>query len=159
VHFAGKNGLPYVSVFKYLRDKGVDKKYLSFAGLKQYFADFPDDMWPTLITNPSYTFFTLSDEPTCGAARVYLTGGHSLAVDTTRLPLGMAALLTAKRPAGKRASRAASDVPFTRFAFAQDTGSAIQGAHVDVFWGTGDYAQHASDVMGSLGGLFIMKLK
>jgi membrane-bound lytic murein transglycosylase A len=159
VNFAGKNGLPYVSVFKVLRDKGVDRKYLSFAGLKQYFQDFPDDMWPTLVTNPSYTFFALSDEPPCGAARVYLTGGHSLAVDTSRLPLGMAAFFQAERPAAPKKGRRATSVPFARFALAQDTGGAIQGAHVDVYWGTGDYAQLASDTMNSQGQLFYMKLK
>jgi membrane-bound lytic murein transglycosylase A len=154
--FAGKNGLPYVSVFKTLRDKGVDKKYLSFPGLKQYFLDFPDDMWPTLVTNPSYTFFSLTDEPPCGATRAYLTGGHSIATDPTRLPLGAAALLSAARP---DPAHPGGSLPFTRFALAQDTGSAIQGAHVDVYWGTGDYAQLASDSMNSQGSLFLPKLK
>jgi membrane-bound lytic murein transglycosylase A len=155
VNFAGKNGRPYVSVFKYLRDKNVDAKYLSFPGLKQYFADFPGDMWPTLVTDPSYTFFSLSSEPPCGAAKVYLTGGHSLAVDPSRLPLGMAAFFSAARPA----PNGGADIPFTRFALAQDLGGAIQGAHVDVYWGTGDYAQLASDAMNSQGSLYIMKLK
>lgn len=158
VNFAGKNGLPYVSVFQYLRQQGVDRKYLSFPGLKQYFQDYPGDMWNTLTSDPSYTFFTLSDEPPCGAARVYLTGGHSLAVDPSRLPMGMAALFTAERP--KPAAKAGSgSEPFSRFALAQDTGGAIQGAHVDVYWGTGDYAQLASDSMNSQGTLFIMKLR
>lgn len=155
LNFAGKNGLPYVSVFQYLRDKGVNQKYLSFAGLKEYFLDHPEDMWPTLVTDPSYTFFSISDEPPCGAARVFLTGGHSLAVDVSRLPLGMAALFSATRP---NASGGAA-IPFSRFALAQDTGGAIQGAHVDVYWGTGDYAQLASDTMNSQGTLYFMKLK
>lgn len=139
-------------------------------------------MWPTLVTDPAYTFFSLSDEPPCGAARVYLTGGHSIAVDPTRLPMGMAALFAAARPAppsprrgaemspqgsgdmslqrsGDMSLQRSADIQFSRFALAQDTGSAIQGSHVDVYWGTGDYAQLASDTMNSQGMLFIMKLK
>jgi len=160
VNFAGKNGLPFVSVFKYLRDKGVDKKYLTFPGLKQYFADFPDDMWPDLVTDPAYTFFSLSDEPPCGASRAYLTGGHSLAVDPSRFPLGSAGFFSAQRPvAGSDPNGTnAPSQPFSRFGFAQDTGGAIQGGHVDIYWGTDDYAELASNLMGSKGTLYMMKI-
>jgi membrane-bound lytic murein transglycosylase len=49
--------------------------------------------------------------------------------------------------------------PFTRFAIAQDMGGAIQGAHIDVYWGTDDYAQLASNLMNSKGTLFLPRHK
>lgn len=161
INFAGKNGLPYVSVFKRLKDKGVDKKYLTFPGLKQYFQDFPDEMWPTLTSNPSYVFFSVGQEPPCGTARVHVTGGHSLATDPTHMPLGLVGLVQAQRPVEGIPPEQPNvpTQPFTRFAIAQDTGSAIKEAHVDIYWGTGDYAQLASNTMKSKGALFLPKAK
>jgi membrane-bound lytic murein transglycosylase len=155
MNFAGKNGLPFVSVFKHLRDKGVDQKYMTFPGLKQYFLDFPDDVLPTLVTDPAYAFFSLSEEEPCGAAKVNLTPGHSLAVDPTHVPLGVAAFFSATRP---KEGGQPGNMPFTRFAVAEDTGGAILGGHVDVYWGTGDYAELASNSMSGQGTLYIMKL-
>jgi len=161
MNYAGKNGRPFVSVFKYLRDKGVDKKYLTFPGLKQYFIDYPNDMWPALITNPSYVFFSVGEEPPCGTIKVHITGGHSLAVDPTQLPYGLTAFFQAFRPVeGSDPDLGTAPMKaFTRFAVAQDTGGPIKGAHVDVYWGSGDYAQLASNLMATRGTLFIPRSK
>lgn len=161
VNFAAKNGHPYISVFKRLKEKGVDKKYLTFPGLKQYFKDFPDDMWPTLVSSPSYVFFSVGTEPPCGTARVHVTGGHSLAVDPTQLPMGMVGFVSAERPVeGSDPDGTSAPVKkFSRFAVAQDTGGAIKQAHVDIYWGSTDYAQLASNLMKSNGTLFYLRLK
>lgn len=152
LNYAGKNGLPYKSVFTYLKAKGVDKKYLSFPGLKQYFKDFPEDMWPTLFSNPAYVFFSLSAEPPCGTARVWLTPGHTVASDPLHLPLGAIALINGDRPLEKGGT-----TKFSRFTVAQDTGSGIRQGHVDVYWGTDDYAMLASNSMKSTGIMFLVK--
>lgn len=161
INFAGKNGHRYVSVFKVLKGKGVDGKYLSFPGLKKYFQDFPDQLWPVLTASPSYVFFSVGDEPPCGTARVHVTGGHSLAVDPAHFPLGLVGFVAAERPAeGSDPGQAVAPMKkFTRFAVAQDTGGAIKRAHVDFYWGSDAYAQLASNVMKSHGQLFRVKLK
>jgi membrane-bound lytic murein transglycosylase len=161
INFAGKNGHPYTSVFKILKEKGVDKKYLTFPGLRKFFDDFPDQMWPVLAASPSYVFFSVGEEPPCGTSRTHVTGGHSLAVDPTHFPLGLVGFVVGERPVeGSDAEKA--EVPmkkFSRFAVAQDTGGAIKKAHVDIYWGASAYAHLASNTMKRHGELFRVKLK
>ena len=161
VNYHAKNGLKYASVFQYLSKKGVDKKYLSFVGLKQYFIDNPSEMWPTLTSNPSYVFFRVSDEPPCGAAIVYLVPGHSVAIDPTVLPLSSVIFFETTRPvAPAKPGDAQTNIKFSRFALAQDTGAAIKGrAHIDTYWGTGAYAEFVSSTMKSMGTLYTPVLK
>ena len=161
INFAGKNGHRYISVFKVLKNKGVARKYLSFPGLRKYFQDFPDQLWPVLTASPSYVFFSVGSEPPCGTARVHVTGGHSLAVDPTHFPLGLVGFVAGERPVeGSDPNQAVAPMKkFTRFAVAQDTGGAIKQAHVDFYWGSTDYAQLASNVMKAHGQLFRVKLK
>jgi membrane-bound lytic murein transglycosylase A len=160
-NYAGKNGRPYVSIFKILKDRGVDKKYLTFPGLKQYLKDFPKETREALDQVPSYVFFSLAKEPPCSSSRANVTGGHSVAVDPTQVGLGSAVFFSAERPV-EGTPQDSSDVPvkpFTRFAFANDTGGTIKGAHVDVYWGTGDYAMLASNSMKSKGVLYLLRSK
>ncbi len=142
--FAATNGLPYKSVFKYLKDKGVDKKYMSFDGLRQYIKDFPDDMWPALTSNPSYAFFSISEDPPCGTARTYLIDHHSLAVDLNLINIGAVGFLKIARPKFSPAAPGEDPKNLSRIALAQDTGSAIIGSHVDIFWGKSKEAEAAA---------------
>ncbi len=159
LNFAAKNGLVGSSVFTYLKQKGVDKKYLSFDGLRQYFKDFPDEVWPTLTVSKSYVFFRLTDEPPCGTAAVHLTPGHSIAVDPKSLPLGAVVLFDTQRPV-ENSKGPIQYVRFTRFAVAQDTGGAILGpARVDVYWGSDEYAEFAASNMKTNGKLYLPVLK
>jgi membrane-bound lytic murein transglycosylase A len=164
LNFAAKNGIVGSSVFTYLKQKGVDKKYLSFDGLRQYFKDFPDEIWPTLTVSKSYVFFRLTDEPPCGTAAVHLTPGHSIALDPKSLPLGAVVLFDTQRPIlrapGKGPAAPPQYVRFTRFAVAQDTGGAILGpARVDVYWGADEYAEFAASNMKTNGKLYLPVLK
>jgi len=160
-NYAGQNGRKMVSITKYLREKGVDPKYYTFKGQKLYFEEHPEELWPALITNPSYVFFSVTGEPPCGTARVYLTPRHSLAVDPNHVPFGSMVLIDTYRPvpakSGEQKDRAT--VRFTRFAMAQDAGGAIVGAHVDTYWGSDDYAQYLSDTMSERGAMFYPRLK
>jgi len=165
LNFAAKNGLVGSSVFTYLKQKGVDKKYLSFDGLRQYFEDFPEEIWPTLTVSKSYVFFRLTDEPPCGTAAVHLTPGHSVALDPKSLPLGAVVLFDTQRPVqqkslGRSPKELIQYVRFTRFAVAQDTGGAILGpARVDVYWGADEYAEFAASNMKTNGKLYLPVLK
>jgi membrane-bound lytic murein transglycosylase A len=149
VNYAAKNGFPYVSIFKILPE------VKSFPALDVFAREHKEEFQAALAKSPSYVFFTLATEPPCGSARVHVTGGHSLAIDPTFMPFGTAAFLSAERPreSGKGMK------PFTRFAFAQDTGGAIKGKHVDVYFGTGDYANLASNGMKASGQIFLLRSK
>lgn len=155
VNYAAKNSFPYVSLFKLL------PQVKTFPALRTFAHDHPEEFRAALAKSPSYVFFRLASEPPCGTARVHVTGGHSLAVDPSELPLGLPAFLSAERPRSGT-SLDAKNIPvqpFTRFAFAQDTGGAIRGAHVDIYFGTGDYAMLASNSMRSTGVLFLPRAK
>lgn len=160
-NYAGKNGLPLISPIKYLKDKGVDKKYHSFAGMKQYVKDFPSELWPMLTSNPSYVFFSMNGEPPCSTSRAYLTQGHTLAVDPLHMPLATITLLESERPVDDAdpAKPPIKKKKFARFAIAQDTGGPIKGAHVDIFFGFDDYAKLASDSMSAKGSIFMPRLR
>lgn len=160
-NYAGQNGRKLVSITKYLREKGVDPKYYTFKGQKIYFDEHPDELWPALITNPSYVFFSVTGEPPCGTSRVYLTPRHSLAVDPSQVPFGSMVLIDTFRPVPNKYTeqKAQSAVHFTRFAMAQDAGGVIVGAHVDTYWGSDDYAQYLSDSMSEHGAMFYPRLK
>lgn len=160
-NYAGQNGRPQVSISKWMREKGIDPKYYGYKGQKTYFAEHPDELWPALITNPSYVFFSVTGEPPCGTARVYLTPGHSLAVDPSHVPFGTMVLIDTYRPVPPRESeqKDKATVHFTRFAMAQDAGGSIVGAHVDTYWGSDDYAQYLSDDMSEHGAMFFPRLK
>jgi membrane-bound lytic murein transglycosylase A len=149
INYAAKNGFPYVSIFKTL------PAVKSFPALDVFAQQHPKEFLTALTKSPSYVFFTFAHEPPCGTARVHVTGGHSLAVDPTVVPYGSAAFLSAERP---RESGNGTQ-PFTRFAFAQDSGGAIKGAHVDLYFGTGDYANVASNTLKARGQLFLLRSK
>lgn len=160
-NYAGKNGLPLISPIKYLKDKGVDKKYQSFAGMKLYVKDYPDELWPMLTSNPSYVFFSMNGEPPCSTSHAYLTQGHTLAVDPLHMPLATITLLESERPVDDAdpAKPPIKKKKFARFAIAQDTGGPIKGAHVDIFFGFDDYAKLASDSMSAKGSIYMPRLR
>ena len=160
-NYAGNNGLTAISPFKYLKDKGVDNKYLTFAGLKLYIEENPDEMWPVLTSNPRYVFFSITGEPPCATAKVYLTQGHTLAIDQSFIPFGTVTFFEAMRPVEGHDPDApnAPMKKFTRFGIAQDTGGPIKGAHFDIFWGSDDYARLASNSMHSSGSIYIFRKK
>ncbi len=160
-NYAGKNGLPLISPIKYLKDKGVDKKYQSFAGMKLYVQDFPGELWPMLTSNPSYVFFSMNGEPPCSTSHAYLTQGHTLAVDPLHMPLATITLLESERPVddADAAKPPIRTKKFARFAIAQDTGGPIKGAHVDIFFGFDAYAKLVSDSMSAKGVIYMPRLR
>ena len=88
--------------------------------------------------NPRYVFFKeqkltgqASDLGPVGAQGLALTAGRSIAVDPRSIPYGTPAWLVSLGPTAQ----------LQKMVFAQDTGSAIQGAvRADYFAGSGDAA-------------------
>jgi len=138
--FAGTNGQPYQSIGRWLLDQGLIQD-ASWPGIRQWLTKNPQRSQELFWKNPRYVFFKERKLPTpqpeagyggpIGAQGLPLTAGRSIAVDPRSIPYGTPAWLVSKGPA----------VNLQKWVFAQDTGSAIQGAvRADYFAGSGDLA-------------------
>lgn len=139
LQYADQNGHPYLSIGRYLVDKGeLTVEQATMPGIRQWLTANPARLNEVLKANPSYVFFTeekLADptEGPKGAQGVPLTPGRSVAVDPASVPLGTPVFLDTTYPA--------TDRPLRRLVVAQDTGGAIRGAvRADFFWGFGHEA-------------------
>jgi membrane-bound lytic murein transglycosylase A len=136
--FAGSNEQPYQSVGRWLLDRGLIKD-ASWQGIKAWIISTqqsnPRLVQEMLWSNARYVFFREearnaadADLGPRGAQGVPLTAGRSIAVDKDSIPYGTPVWLASAGPNGN----------LQRLVFAQDTGSAIQGAvRADYFAGTG----------------------
>ncbi|MSP60191.1 MAG: hypothetical protein EXR72_07580 [Myxococcales bacterium] len=162
----GHNGHPYQNVSKALAaDNKIPKAQVTPIGMtraRKYFQEHPDDLWVYWGKNPHYVFFKEKAVPGGQAASGRfgaLTAGRSLAVDPTHVPLGAAVWFRTDMPAIKD-NKVGSWVSYGRVALGQDTGAGIKGAgRVDVFFGTGEYAQQASAVTTRPGEIYILLAK
>ncbi|WP_066566159.1 murein transglycosylase A [Snodgrassella sp. CFCC 13594] len=135
--FAAKNDYPYVSIGKYMANKGyLPLAQTSMQGIKGWLQKNPQKLGEVLGQNPSYVFFQAQSEGNdgpIGALGVPLMGGYAGAVDRHFISLGAPLFLATTHPV--------SGFGLNRLIMAQDTGSAINGAvRVDYFWGYGDDA-------------------
>lgn len=138
IGFADKNEYPYVSIGRYMADKGyLTLGQTSMQGIKAYMQQNPHKLAEVLGQNPSYVFFRElqgnSDDGPIGALGTPLLGEYAGAVDRHYITLGAPLFVATSHPITKQA--------LNRLIMAQDTGSAIKGAvRVDYFWGYGDAA-------------------
>ena len=135
--FADKNEYPYVSIGRYMADKGyLPLGQTTMQGIKAYMQQNPQKLAEVLGQNPSYIFFRQlpgNDEGPIGALGTPLLGGYAGAVDRHYITLGAPLFVATTHPV--------SNFAHNRLLMAQDTGSAIKGAvRVDYFWGYGDEA-------------------
>ncbi|ASK28473.1 murein transglycosylase A [Neisseria chenwenguii] len=136
--YADKNEYPYVSIGRYMADKGYLKLgQTTMQGIKAYMQQNPGKLAEVLGQNPSYVFFRPlgggSDQGPVGALGTPLMGEYAGAVDRHYITLGAPLFVATAHPATGRA--------LNRLIMAQDTGSAIKGAvRVDYFWGYGEEA-------------------
>ncbi|KLT72217.1 murein transglycosylase [Neisseria arctica] len=135
--FADKNEYPYVSIGRYMADKGyLPLAQTTMQGIKAYMQKNPQRLAEVLGQNPSYVFFRElpgNDVGPIGALGVPLLGEYSGAVDRHHITLGAPLFVATTHPIRNDA--------LNRLIMAQDTGSAIKGAvRVDYFWGYGDEA-------------------
>ena len=135
--FAGTNEHPYQSIGRWLLDQNLTKD-ASWPGIKAWLAQNPRRTNELMWRNPRFVFF--KEEALHGAQAllgpkgamgVPLTPGRSIAVDPGSIPYGSAVWLSSSGP----------QTTLNRLVFAQDTGSAIQGAvRADFFTGSGESA-------------------
>jgi len=163
VHFAGSNGLDYKSIGKLLVDEKVmTLEEVNIPAIRAYLRDHPDQQQRILQHNPRFIFFNWGDvmTPTKGSSGESLTPGRSIAMDAAALPGGTIAYLVTRRPVVAGDGNITGWIPLNRFVFPQDSGAAIKGTgRVDIFWGTGNYAEVAANHMHEEGALFFLVKK
>ena len=89
----------------------------------------------------SFVFFAKEDGGPFGSEDITLTPHASCATDHKVIPVGMGFIYNCKQS--------------TTFCIAQDTGGAINGAHVDVYKGEGDKAGVEANNLNHTGSLFV----
>jgi membrane-bound lytic murein transglycosylase A len=133
--FAGTNGQAYQSIGRWLLDQGLTQD-ASWPGIRQWLARNPQRSQELMWKNPRYVFFkeqklgspSASELGPVGAQGLALTAGRSIAVDPRSIPYGSPLWLVSSGASGE----------LQKMVFAQDTGSAIQGAvRADYFAGSG----------------------
>jgi len=154
--YAGKNGLPYVSIGRLLVKEGyVPQEEMSMERIREFIAKEPVAGRELMYRNPSYVFFRLSDEGPFGCIGRVLTPMVSVAVDRHYIPLGSALFLSGKLPriggGGER--------PFHSLVTAQDAGGAIQKTRCDLFCGTGPDAEYLAGHLQHDASLFLLVSK
>ncbi|MFH1148826.1 MAG: MltA domain-containing protein [Pseudomonadota bacterium] len=161
VQYEAANGHPYRSIGNLLIEEGKMKSGdVSLFSLKDYLENHPEEREKVLCYNSSYVFFRIADTGPRGSLGEILTAGRSIATDRRIFPKGAIALIACEKPVLDGEGTVVQWAPFTRVAFNQDTGGAIKGpGRVDVFWGSGDYAEKAAGYMKHKGQLFFLVKK
>ncbi|MFT7722624.1 MAG: MltA domain-containing protein [Roseateles sp.] len=137
VAWAGHNDQPFASVAQALLARG-EVRDATPQTLSDWARRNPARVGEALAVNPRVVYFREEPLPDPaqgprGAQGVPLTPGRSVAIDRSHIALGTPLWLDSTEPL--------STTPLRRLVFAQDTGSAIQGAvRADLFWGWGDEA-------------------
>ncbi|MDQ6683732.1 MAG: MltA domain-containing protein, partial [Pseudomonadota bacterium] len=140
IAFAAHNDQPYVSVGRWLVERGeLTLEQASWPAIRAWARQHPHRLDELLHANPRYVFFREEPlpDPTLGpkgAQGTALLPGRSIAVDPQSVPFGTPVWLDTTRPLSSR--------PLQRLVVAQDTGAAITGAvRADYFWGWGAEAE------------------
>lgn len=155
VAYADHNGHPYVSIGKWLADKGeMPLAQTSMQSIRAWAKRNPARTQEMLNANPAMVFF--AEEPIIdpeigpkGAYGIPLMAQRSIAVDTNFVPLGTPVFLSTTMPA--------SNTALNRLVFAQDTGTAIRGAaRTDFYWGFGAAAGELAGRMKQIGQMWVL---
>lgn len=156
--YADQNGHPYKAIGRWLVDQGeLTAEQATAQGIKAWIVANPTRRQELFNVNPSYVFFREERIPDPsvgpkGALGVPLTGGRSVAIDPTLLPLGAPVFLAT--------TESASEVPMQRLMMGQDTGGAIRGAvRADFFYGFGYDAMEKAGRMKQRGQLWVLMPK
>ncbi len=157
VTFAGKNGHRYAAVGGELVRRGaLAREEVSMQKIKAWLLANPAEQEGLLATNPSYVFFRFADAAT-GALGVPVTADRTIAADAKVFPKGGLAFVETERPLDAASPGLR---PFSRFVLDQDAGGAIRtSARVDLFFGSGAYAEHAAGHLKQPGRLYYLLLR
>jgi len=157
VTYAGKNGHRYEAIGAELVRRGaIPREQLSMQSIRAWLAANPAEQAGLLARNPSYVFFRFAEAPT-GSLGVPVTPDRTIAADARVFPKGALAFAVAERPVD---ATSAEMRPFSRFVLDQDAGGAIRtSAHVDLYLGSGAYAENAAGRMRQQGRLYYLLLR
>jgi membrane-bound lytic murein transglycosylase A len=152
VGYAAQNGHPYVAVGRELVQRGaMTTEQVSMQSIRAWLAANPAEAAAVMNLNPSYVFFReIAGDGPIGSQGAVLTPGRSMAVDPTRVPLGVPVWIDVRDP------EAPTGV-LRRLMVAQDTGGAIRGpVRGDLFWGSGAAAGERAGRMRAPGRWFLL---
>jgi peptidoglycan lytic transglycosylase A len=157
VTYAGKNGHRYEAIGGELVRRGaIRREEVSMQAIKAWLQANPQEQAALLARNPSYVFFRFAESPT-GSLGVPVTPDRSIAADARVFPKGALAFVDTERPVD---ATVATMRPFSRFVLDQDAGGAIRtAARVDLFLGSGAYAENAAGRMKQPGRLYYLLLR
>jgi membrane-bound lytic murein transglycosylase A len=157
VTYAGKNGHRYAAIGGELVRRGaLAREEVSMQAIKAWLLANPAEQPGLLATNPSYVFFRYADAPT-GALGVPVTPDRTVAADARVFPKGALAFVETERPVD---ATGAVMRPFSRFVLDQDAGGAIRtSARIDLYLGSGAYAENAAGRMRQPGKLYYLLLR
>jgi membrane-bound lytic murein transglycosylase A len=140
IGYAGRNGLPYTAVGKFLIDRGIyTREEMSMDKIRSWMEANPEEGRELRLKNRSYVFFRETplhkDEHSTGGQGVELTPLHSIAIDRSIHAYGTPVWIEAELPIASEKP----ETPFRHLTIAQDTGTAIVGpARADIFFGSGE---------------------
>ncbi|MCL1916169.1 MAG: MltA domain-containing protein [Desulfovibrionaceae bacterium] len=153
VLYAGKNGHPYVSLGRVLRELGHMKpEEISMPGIRAFLREHPELREELLDSNPSYVFFRLEDEGPVGGMNRLLTPWVSLATDQALLPYGSLVFFQVRLPDRNGAHTG----EIQALGLPQDRGGAIRGRRIDWFTGAGREAEHLAGYLNSPGEIYLL---
>lgn len=151
-NYSAANGHPRNMLSRILDCAGAPKSdWSSMSGIRQFLERKGDDKFMFMNYDDSYVFFEESKIGPFGTGDIPITERYSLATDVTVMPTGAVALFNVERPEGKEGD--CKDI--TTMAVAQDTGGAINGAHVDWYQGEGKKAAERANQVNYPGQLYV----
>ena len=156
VAYADHNGHPYVSIGKWLADKGeMQLSQTSMQSIREWAKRNPKRVPEMLNANPRFVFFkelpsnVSADLGPIGALGVSLTAERSIAIDLKAMPLGAPVFLSTTKPLSSQILQ--------KLVMAQDTGKAIVGGvRADYYWGSGDSAGELAGRMKQDGKMWLL---
>lgn len=155
VNYAQKNGHPYRSIGKILKEK-ISPEEVSMQSIKAYLYAHPDEVRDVLSYNQSYVFFREVEEGPLGDIEVRLTPGRSIAMDRRVIPRGGLAYIETELPVFEN-GEVTGWTHVKRFAVVQDTGGAIRDhGRVDLFLGAGRSAEMTAGHLKNAGRSFLI---
>ena len=159
IHYASSNGHPYVSIGRWLIDKGLLRKdQADWPGIRAWAEENPDKFRKAFAANPRYIFFKWEKEGPIGTLGKVLTPMRSVALDHNIYPPAALCFLQVPMPVSRPIHGGAGI--FHGFVCNQDTGSAIKGPHrLDLYCGEGDEAGNLAGRLKAPGSLYLLLLR
>jgi membrane-bound lytic murein transglycosylase A len=157
--YAGNNGRPPERLARFLEDV-IARPAMNWHTIEAYLRSLPERRMRDLLEkNPRYVFFHPGgDDGATTSLGVPTVDGRTIATDPAWAPKGALAFLAVDKP---RLDDTGGRVPLgweplRRFVLDQDTGGAIKGAHIDLFWGRGPDAGRYAGLMKQRGDLWYL---